>query len=86
VDNVYKLVGKKQISEINSNMKIIMDNEFAKAIVNNANSCFKKHMNDYEKLDLCISFLAFLGKAVHSDKFVTKRGKAKIDDALKIIQ
>lgn len=43
-------------------MKITMDNEFSKAIINKANSCFKKYFRDYEKLDLSISFLSFLAK------------------------
>lgn len=63
-----------------------MDNDFAKAIIKIAHNYSKIYINDFKKLEVNIIFLGFLARIVQSSKFITRREKIKIDDALNKIK
>lgn len=84
--DAYETKGTVYISKLNHSLKVIMDNDFAKAIIKKANASLNKYVNDFKKLEGTIAFLTYLTKIVDTKKFITKRESKKIELTFKQIK
>lgn len=70
---IYEKQCTKEIERINNKLKIIMDNDFAQAMMNRLKKCAATYVSDFAKLESNVVFINFLCQVMLENKFITSR-------------
>lgn len=82
----YKDSFLEDVSKVNGRLKVVMDREFAEAIIIKIRDINKNYRSDFPSFEKHIQFLTAFSNVVAKERFIHKRDKQRIDALLKEIK